>query len=499
MNQTSHLPGFSSSAQYDLTRELLRAADYTPAGVAETLGRSRLLAIRGGDLPQYLYRTRGGSPRDTLIRLLLLEGPVAESSLHEALQGASVDSWIEAALVRREGDQVVAQVRILPYEQLYLASDLAEDIRRGARSDFVMGLGHATELLAYASVPATAGETLDMATGCGALGLLAAAAGQRVLATDINPRAIAFARFNARLNGIVALEAVAGDMFAPAAGRRFERILCNPPFVIAPQARYTFRDSGRRGDAFCREVARAVPDLLADGGYFQMLANVPHVTGRDWRADWQQWFTGLDCDAIVWTNQTSDIRDYAETWIRDTESADSPQQVQRYDQWMSYYESQQIEAVSYGVVTMRRRSGTNFVRIDDADRTITGPCGKQIEQAFRWEDFLAGLATEQDLLECRFRLAKSAEIVTTSAATQAGEMVAKGAELQLTGGVKTQSHLDPASLEVVRRCNGQTTPRQMLPELSRQFDIGQDNLAAALPQIVEQLARRGYLEPVEQA
>src|SRR5579862_6610958 len=71
---------------------------------------------------------------------------------------------------------------------------------------------------------------LDLGTGSGVNAVAAAAAGGRVLATDVNPEAVACAAGNAARNGFAArIEVVTGDLFAPAPGR-FDVIAFDPPF-----------------------------------------------------------------------------------------------------------------------------------------------------------------------------------------------------------------------------------------------------------------------------
>ena len=58
---------------------------------------------------------------------------------------------------------------------------------------------------------------------------------ERVLAMDVNPRALDFARFNARLNGISNVEFIEGDLFGSLEGEKFDLVVSNPPFVISPE------------------------------------------------------------------------------------------------------------------------------------------------------------------------------------------------------------------------------------------------------------------------
>ena len=73
-------------------------------------------------------------------------------------------------------------------------------------------------------------EVLDPFTGSGILAIAAAQAGALATAIDISRRAVLCARLNARLNG-VSVHALHGDMFDPVAGRRFDLIVANPPYL----------------------------------------------------------------------------------------------------------------------------------------------------------------------------------------------------------------------------------------------------------------------------
>jgi release factor glutamine methyltransferase len=71
---------------------------------------------------------------------------------------------------------------------------------------------------------------LDLGTGSGVQGIMAAAKGGRVTAVDVNPYAVRCARLNARRNGLASrMRAVEGDLFG-GISRRFDLIVLDPPF-----------------------------------------------------------------------------------------------------------------------------------------------------------------------------------------------------------------------------------------------------------------------------
>jgi ribosomal protein L3 glutamine methyltransferase len=77
-------------------------------------------------------------------------------------------------------------------------------------------------------------DVLDLCTGCGCLAVIAADVfpRARVDAVDLSPQALELARRNVaeyQLEDRIKLHE--GDLFAPLEGRRYDLILCNPPYV----------------------------------------------------------------------------------------------------------------------------------------------------------------------------------------------------------------------------------------------------------------------------
>jgi len=75
-------------------------------------------------------------------------------------------------------------------------------------------------------------SVLELGTGCGLLAILAAKAGAKVVATDINPAAIECARKNAEAYGLAdRIDFRLGDLFSPVAKDRFDLVMFNPPYL----------------------------------------------------------------------------------------------------------------------------------------------------------------------------------------------------------------------------------------------------------------------------
>lgn len=76
-------------------------------------------------------------------------------------------------------------------------------------------------------------RVLDMGTGCGILAVMAAEKASRVVAVDVNPRAVICAQKNAELNGVTTrVEIRRGNLFAAIKPEeKFDLILFNAPYL----------------------------------------------------------------------------------------------------------------------------------------------------------------------------------------------------------------------------------------------------------------------------
>ncbi len=119
-------------------------------------------------------------------------------------------------------------------------------------------------------------RVLDVGTGSGAIAVALAHVrpAWRVTATDVSPGALEVARGNARRHG-AALELVEGDLFTPVAGRRFDVIASNPPYIprglaVQPELRHEpagalFADG--EGLTLLFELLDRAPTHLEPGGH----------------------------------------------------------------------------------------------------------------------------------------------------------------------------------------------------------------------------------------
>jgi release factor glutamine methyltransferase len=114
-------------------------------------------------------------------------------------------------------------------------------------------------------------SVLDLCTGSGLLAAVAARGGaSEVIAVDVSRRAVLAAWINARLNG-TRVKAVRGNLFAPVAGRRFDLIVANLPYLpsrrrYAPRGSACAWEAGVRGRVFIDRICAQAGEHLKPRG-----------------------------------------------------------------------------------------------------------------------------------------------------------------------------------------------------------------------------------------
>ncbi|HVE68498.1 MAG TPA: HemK2/MTQ2 family protein methyltransferase [Solirubrobacteraceae bacterium] len=115
-------------------------------------------------------------------------------------------------------------------------------------------------------------RVLDLCTGSGAVAIdLARHGAAHTTAVDLSRRAALTARLNARLNG-ARVDVRRGDLLEAVAGRRFDLIVSNPPYVPALDGGVPDRglarawDAGADGRALLDRILDAAPRALDAGG-----------------------------------------------------------------------------------------------------------------------------------------------------------------------------------------------------------------------------------------
>jgi SAM-dependent methyltransferase len=225
-------------------------------------------------------RQAGAAPWAHALRLFAAGDSIAVDEAR-ALFGEAMQAKLEASgvLERRPADRIGATLYMLRIHGFFLAFD-----ELSAGEDAAMGFGSTTiELWRAAHPDKRLGAILDLGCGAGACALAMSPQADRVVGTDINPRAVALGRVNAAVNGTTNVEFRAGDLFGPVAGETFDLVVSQPPFVARPDGaeERTYLFGGERGDELALRLLSELPAYLSAGGRAVVLIEFPEVAGDD--------------------------------------------------------------------------------------------------------------------------------------------------------------------------------------------------------------------------
>ncbi|MDH2442694.1 methyltransferase [Amnibacterium sp. CER49] len=487
-------------------RHDLDAAGYTVDGLEAAWGPVAAAALgRDDPVPALAELDRRPATAVRILgRLLVLGDPVPGAALAEALPTLGLEGAERLGLIRRDGELVAPAADLRPFAladehgvaSWWIVSDLGELALGGELpEEHVLGAGAASSTLAGLTLPA-AGSVLDLGTGSGVQALQAARTADRVVGTDVSPRALGYARLNAALNG-AELDLRLGSLYEPVAGERFDRIVSNPPFVITPRRvgvpEYTYRDGGLPGDGLVEAVVRGARDHLAPRGVAQLLGNW-EVHGDEVAARERVlgWADGLD----VWVVQRDllDPAEYAETWVRDGGAQPGGRRWRELVRlWLDDLADRGVTAIGAGYVTLRAPAAgerPTLRRFEHLAGPVSG-VGRALAVGLAGHDAQAALGDDA-LAAQRLRVAPD---VTEHRHYWPGAADPTVLELRQGDGFTRTRRVDTATAAIVGACDGELPLGDLAAAVARLLDADPEAvLRAALPETRELLVE-GFLLP----
>ncbi|MFV0430242.1 MAG: methyltransferase [Arachnia sp.] len=481
----------------ELRRRLIEA-DYTAEAILEritTLGQSGLernTTLAAAD-------ALGGSTDALamLIRLFVLQYEVADAPADPLLRALT-----DAGFVSRTPRGIRASVDLRPYASPddqatgYLVSDLtpgldAEPVR--TRPDYVLGASPASLTLAQLTPREPVASALDLGTGCGVQSLHLARHSGRVVATDINPRALELAEFGASLSR-ADIEFRAGSLFDPVADERFDLIVSNPPYVMSPPSdpsqRLVYREAEFFADGLVEAIVRQVPRHLNREGVAMLLTNWAVTQDQPWQERLRGWVDDLGLDCWIVERERLDVYSYIEVWLTDAGLAGTPEWEPAYRRWLDYFATCGITEVGMGWIQLRAagRSVPDF-DIESWPHAVAQPLGELV--ARRRAAVEAALQPTAALLASRPRLA----------AVQQEQLGAPGAAdpehivMRQTTGMLRAMRVDTAQAAILGALDGDLSVAEVLGAVASLLEISAQDLEEQQLPLLRQALREQYLLP----
>jgi methylase of polypeptide subunit release factors len=469
----------------DTVRAVLVAAGFTGEGIVQRMGGAD---VGPREHPRILRATRACTALDVLIRLFVLHAPVEEPATRAALAPSALDDWIAAGLLARSQGGVVARFALLAEVGAWIVSDLRIF---AAQRDYVVGLGRSSILGIRATPRSPVASALEIGAGSGGSSVLLASHAARVVATDVNPRALAIAAFNARLNRVENLALRSGSLFEPAGGERFDLIVSNPPFAIGPSRRLRYRDGGFPLDGFVERVVRGATAHLRANGVCVLTANWVEPRDADWRARLAGWVEGSACDALFVRMSSTDPEVYATSWLGEAAGARRSVRQRAWERWVSFLDDAGVGSIGVGLIALRRSERTQRAWFLDGVEEVDADCGAALVAAL---DANARLSELDDaaLLAERPRVSSGVRVEQVLRAGEGG-WDDGGVTLRRRHGLHLSLRADPRVATVLLRSNGERTVVEVAAAVARELESGGEALAKETPRIVRLLLERGLL------
>lgn len=370
----------------------LRDAGYTPEALQRCLGIAMpddIGLLNHAPALERLARERSAAA--TLIRLFFLEAAEPEQRVASVFARRGCADMIALGLLRRRGATLLARVRIDAVGEQYVVADRRfHSADRAAlrlpSGDAVYPPSSDSLMLRAAVIAPEARHVLDLCTGSGIQALQLAGHVERVVAVDINPRAAAVAKFNARLNGVVNLDVRLGDLYAPVRGERFDVIIANPPFVASPYTNApSYHAGGPRGDRVLRRIITGMSTHLCEGGRAFAITHVAVRGGEDVHSVASEWFRDFPGRALVLVVETGMPVDLAAAQALFALDRGLKAYAAEVRRWVHYLRRHRVERVSALLIVAERGERRGVDVVDAQPRVLPIPLAPQpVERIKLW-------------------------------------------------------------------------------------------------------------------
>jgi len=475
--------------QGERLRQFFLEAGYTEENMKGGLQMDALPSKLLGNLPRLLDQTSEPSRIHTLLRLFFIGVGVEPGSAEDTLGADGLELLRETSLVVEQNSKLLGTALLAPFEDIVVAADHFSTIVSFQDPQAVLWPNPTTRQLDRFRIRRHWGSVLDLGTGSGTLALRMAAQADRLTGTDLNPRAIEFARFNASVYGCGEIEWFTGDSFQPVEGRTFDLIISNPPFFVTPSADLLYCQNPGELDGFCRQVIQTAPNYLNEGGFLQIMFEWVEIEGQPWQERLQSWLQGLECDVWILKGYSDEVSRYTQSRLREMmESCDEAD----FSRWIEYYRSRRVRHIHGGVLALRKRSGRNWVWIEEKRLPANEPFGEAVLNEFLVRDFLRSDGDEARLEESRLRLSPAVKLMQEwgpgPEGWQQGPM-----KLQVMGGLPCQYPVDPAVVKFLNGLTGARPLREVVDELLPKVQASPEQVRRECMEVTRRLLERGFL------
>ena len=221
------------------------------------------------------------------------------------IEGKSIDkNEIFSPLVKAKFLFLTKERKLKSFYKIYFYNGLifVNDFKNNEKDQVFSPYDEEVILCSKFYIPKFPKKVLEIGTGCGTYGVLAAGQDCKVVSIDVNPKAIKYAVLNARLNNVSKMiDYRCGDLFAPLKkSEHFDLIIASLPYLptsrFADHHKRVYSDSGEEGNTLLFRTIREAHKFLSYKGMLKTYTmslgdisrsifekNIQNITNQPWK------------------------------------------------------------------------------------------------------------------------------------------------------------------------------------------------------------------------
>ena len=367
--------------------DVLTACNYCTSEICKRLNINDLQSIQPTYMPYYSGVKLGDNKLDKLISLFLVRGSISKRDAQDIFGQNLLQLLFDLKVLYQRSGQIASYIDIFCVENHFIATDhrflfLEED---KIEESPVMYIGSDSFGLVN-TAPRRASEcTLDLCTGSGIQSIVASKYSESVVAVDINPRAIRFARFNVQLNGVNNVKVLEGDLYEAVREKNFDTILANPPFVPSPDANMKFRDGGVNGENILSNIVHQAPKYLTDNGRLYIVTDLVDVA--NYRKKLMCWWGKNAAKTLLLKTADRNEILFSVPHCHYPFNQTYGEYSNELLKWVDNFKKSNLSAVNFGYILIEKSQHTVYV-----SKTISNPSQPifdQVQSFFNQHDLLS--------------------------------------------------------------------------------------------------------------
>jgi carbamoyltransferase len=362
---------------------------YTENNICQMLSVDSLQGIEPTRLHYYDKHLLPEEPLADLVRLFQLRAPVARNRVEQIFSHEDIQLLETMGILVEREDLLWGGVDLFCSGGLLFVTDHRYMIREEDRldEDPVMYIGMDSHGLVQTAPRKSCDRVLDLCCGSGIQGLVASRYARDIVAVDLNPRAVRFARFNAQMNGIVNYEVRLGSLYEAVRNEKFDCILANPPFVPSPEESLKFRDGGASGENILMAIVQGAWQYLSSDGRLCIVTDLVDVPIYEEKL--QSWLGGLDFYGLILTTADRDEILFSVPHCHAPFSQSLPEYNKELDRWVQNFRQANLNAVNFGYILVWKRelSGCDITTrtIHNPSKPVWGQVEEWLDQRILWD------------------------------------------------------------------------------------------------------------------